>query len=347
MPMHSAPFASEVVLPLLAEALRDFRRSTGWENDVIAEELALVATALGTRGFTIDKSRVSRLINWKPKQKPLRVDAAQWAVFFHVLPEFREQIREATLRWLGQSAPDFDGDLDQDKTLQKSLRKRYRSVEFIIPSVSSQWCVFQVAAMHLATRIAQLPGPQPAILLSGGPTQNRLCDALPRFKVTGSHQRSRELHFYALNNHHHADNPEVSADAVAVRWAKQFGGQPHWTLTRRSRDFEEPDLVILGVGGPRNGHIARLAATHAFGPLVGDVGYLPIDDDGRGVAIPDITQHLTYDLLSQWSEMEGERVVVVVPHNDKTNDRAAICRFLFRNRLANVACLSNELAGAI
>jgi hypothetical protein len=347
MPTPPIPFSSEIVLPRLAKALSHFRRSTRSTNQKIAEELNGVADMLlgHHHGFAMDESRVSRLVKGNPR---LRVSPSEWAVFFHVLPDFREQMREVTLQWLGQSAPDSEGDLEQDPVLKSQLEQKYPGVQFIVPNADYEWSVIQLAAQYLAGRITEISAnqdrPDSIILLSGGPTQSRLGDAMTRFTAPSVHDFSTDLHFYALNNHHHADNPEISADAVAVRWAKQFGGLPHWSLRQIHREFEEPDLVVLGAGGPNKGHIATLAECANFGELIGDVGYLPIDSNGKEVAVPDVVQHISVDSLRRWSSLVDRPITLVIPHKDNQNDRSSIADFLFSQKLVHVACISTSMA---
>jgi hypothetical protein len=153
---------------------------------------------------------------------------------------------------------------------------------------------------------------------------------------------TNHLQVFALNDHHHADNPEVSAEAVAVRWAKQLGGRAHWTLTEKRREFDSPELVVLGAGGKAVGHIAK---NYHLANVIGDVGYLPITAGGEEVHVANVEQHLTGKVLRDWAQLDDKPVFLVIPHS--TNERADVARFVCKNRWVNHACISKAMAEAL
>lgn len=365
----SSPFFSREVMKRLGDSLKKLRGDFDLSDGQLASALRSFADGpmAQEKKAKFERAGVNK---WMKHPDSRSVTPEQWEIFLELFPELRSEIAISMLRWLMRGNEPW---IPDGKTATaEQLQQIYSHCQFYVPPSVDLFSFFRMSAKVLLDQI-RASGVEPVVAISGGTTQSQMTGPLQfcADRCRPPWSSDTKPSFVALNDVQRNDQGQKSSENIVIAWAKILGGKaltipmdpdPKLSAMKYYRNLvRDPDVVVLGAGGPSS-YTASVLTQEPIPGSPGDLGYLPLDMEGKEKGLKSLSchrQYLSIKALREWQGSGGDgtrvrRVVAVIPDPPPAAGRtkasatqphkSAITKVILEKQLVNHMCVGHELA---
>jgi hypothetical protein len=273
-----------------------------------------------------------------------------------LFPCHKRVVPGATCRGSGHSPTDGRPDEQEVEELEGDLSGKYPHVVFRVVQRD-----FEAQVAEMVRQELQAPTPEnadiPDIALSGGSLQERVLCHIPEDVLAILPRPPKVM---SLNDVRWNTRLECSADFIAFSLSKRIAGSCYGVPTQEagaSHQYHESHMgacrvFLVGCGGCENSFVAHLLKER-LGKLpkkfVGDIGYFPLDRDGKWLADSRVRKVLEQfhiygePAVLAHRVMRDMPVIVTIDKISKAEVGAAILKGKLANRAVVAFATGKEL----